>query len=64
MEALQRLPECPSDVIILDLIMPQMDGFGVLEQVQRIPPEQRPPGDRPDRPGPRGFHRPRSCGWA
>ena len=22
--------------------MPQMDGFGVLEQVQRIPPEQRP----------------------
>lgn len=41
-EALQRLPECPSDVIILDLIMPQMDGFGVLEQVQRIPPEQRP----------------------
>ena len=43
-EALQRLPECPSDVIILDLIMPQMDGFGVLEQVQRIPPEQRPRG--------------------
>ena len=41
-EALQRLPECPSDVIILDLIMPQMDGFGVLERVQRIPPEQRP----------------------
>ena len=41
-EALQRLPECPSDVIILDLIMPQMDGFGVLEQVQRSPPEQRP----------------------
>lgn len=41
-ETLQRLPECPSDVIILDLIMPQMDGFGVLEQVQRIPPEQRP----------------------
>lgn len=41
-EALQRLPECPSDVIILDLIMPQMDGFDVLEQVQRIPPEQRP----------------------
>ena len=41
-EALQRLPECPSDVIILDLIMPQMDGFGVLEQVQRIPPEQLP----------------------
>ena len=41
-EALQRLPECPSDVIILDLIIPQMDGFGVLEQVQRIPPEQRP----------------------
>ena len=41
-EALQRLPECPSDVIILDLIMPQLDGFGVLEQVQRIPPEQRP----------------------
>lgn len=41
-EALQRLPECPSDVIILDLIMLQMDGFGVLEQVQRIPPEQRP----------------------
>ena len=34
-EALQRLPECPSDVIILDLIMPQMDGFALMEEVRR-----------------------------
>ena len=42
MEALQRLSECPTDVMILDMIMPQLDGFGVLEQLQRIPLEQRP----------------------
>ncbi len=41
-EALQRLSECPTDVMILDMIMPQLDGFGVLEQLQRIPLEQRP----------------------
>ena len=41
-EALQRLSECPTDVMILDMIMPQLDCFGVLEQLQRIPLEQRP----------------------
>lgn len=41
-ETLQRLPECPSDVIVLDMIMPQLDGFGVMEQVQRMPSEVRP----------------------
>ena len=39
-EALQRLPECPSDVIILDLIMPQMDGYGAARAIRAL--------DRPD----------------
>ena len=41
-ETLRLVTECEPDVLVCDLIMPQMDGFGVLEQVQRIPPEQRP----------------------
>lgn len=36
-EALQRLPECPSDVIILDLIMPQMDGFACWSRCSAFP---------------------------
>ena len=41
-EALQRLPECPSDVIILDLIMPQMDGYAVLERLQAMKLSKQP----------------------
>lgn len=41
-EALQRLPDHPSDVMLLDMIMPQLDGFGVLEQLNHLPVEQRP----------------------
>ena len=41
-EALQFLQENSVDVMLLDIIMPQMDGYGVLEQLQRIPNGNRP----------------------
>ena len=34
--------EVKPDAIILDLMMPVMDGWAVLEQMQAIPPEDRP----------------------
>jgi CheY-like chemotaxis protein len=36
-EALERLEEGPADVIILDLMMPEMDGFAVVEHLRRDP---------------------------
>lgn len=33
-EALERVAECPPDMIFLDLMMPELDGFSVLEQLQ------------------------------
>ena len=42
LEALRILSEQGADVMILDMIMPQLDGFGVLEQLQRFPMEERP----------------------
>ena len=39
-EALRRIEESPPDVILLDLMMPVLDGWGVLEALK----------DRPDRP--------------
>ena len=41
-EALQFLQENSVDVMLLDIIMPQMDGYGVLEQLQRVSPGSRP----------------------
>jgi DNA-binding response OmpR family regulator len=38
--ALRRIEEAPPDVILLDLMMPVLDGWGVLEALK----------DRPDRP--------------
>lgn len=38
-EALRILSEKHVDVMLLDIIMPQLDGFGVLEQMQLLPPE-------------------------
>ena len=38
-QALRILSEKHVDVMLLDIIMPQLDGFGVLEQMQLLPPE-------------------------
>ena len=36
-ECMERLRESPPDVLVLDLVMPEMDGFQVLEQIQGDP---------------------------
>ena len=41
-EALRLLSEKRADVLLLDMIMPQLDGYGVLEQLQTLPAENRP----------------------
>lgn len=33
--ALHQIPECKPDAVILDLSMPRLDGFGVLERLGR-----------------------------
>jgi CheY-like chemotaxis protein len=35
-EALAKLAERKFDVILLDMVMPEMDGFGVLEHLRRM----------------------------
>ncbi|MCS6908824.1 MAG: pyridoxal-phosphate dependent enzyme [Anaerolineales bacterium] len=37
MEGIQMIQEDPPDVIILDLMMPEMDGFAVLSHLQQFP---------------------------
>ena len=34
-EALDRLAEAPPDVVLLDVLMPRLDGFGVLEHIRQ-----------------------------
>lgn len=41
-EALRLLSELHPDVLLLDLIMPELDGIGVLEELGRRPPAKRP----------------------
>ena len=41
-EAMRIIRETPIDVLLLDMIMPNLDGFGVLAQLQNIPAEKRP----------------------
>ena len=48
-EALAAIARHPPDVILLDLLMPRLDGFGVLEQLRAEPGLASHPGDRPDR---------------
>lgn len=38
LEALDRIPECDPDVILLDIMMPELDGWGVLEQLDEPTP--------------------------
>ena len=42
LEALEALRKTSVDVIILDVIMPQMDGYSFLEELNRQPPEHMP----------------------
>lgn len=42
MEALQYLSEQPVDVLLMDIIMPQMDGYALLEELRRRPLEPMP----------------------
>ena len=41
-EALQMIADHTIDVMLLDIIMPQLDGYGVLEQLQKMSPASRP----------------------
>ena len=42
LEAVKFLSEKPVDVMLLDMIMPNLDGFGVMAQLQHMAPEKRP----------------------
>ena len=42
LDILKVLQEKQTDVLLLDMIMPTLDGFGVLNHLQRMPPEKRP----------------------
>lgn len=41
-EALQKIVQLHPDVVLLDIIMPQMDGISVLERLNQAPPERMP----------------------
>src|SRR6202041_2680627 len=64
---LERLREQPADLIITDINMPRLDGFGFIEEVRRDPRFRAPPilvlpteshASRKDRPGGAG-----ATGW-
>ena len=42
LDTLKTLQDKQTDVLLLDMIMPSLDGFGVLTQLQRFPAEKRP----------------------
>jgi len=43
MAALEQLARNAYDVLLVDLMMPRLDGLGLVEKVrERVPPEQRP----------------------
>jgi putative two-component system response regulator len=42
-QALASYLEYTPDIVLLDINMPYIDGFGVLEQIQSLPPGTRPP---------------------
>lgn len=41
-EALQMIAQLQPDVVLLDIIMPQLDGLSVLERLNQAPPEHMP----------------------
>ena len=42
-EALRLFQESPADLILLDLVMPHMDGFTVLEKIRSMPKGKKTP---------------------
>lgn len=42
LEALEQLGKSRADVVVLDIIMPQMDGYSFMEEVRRQQPEHAP----------------------
>ena len=42
LNALKLVQETQADVMLLDMIMPGLDGFGVLSQLQSIPADKKP----------------------
>jgi CheY-like chemotaxis protein len=41
-EAIEKLSEREYSVILLDLMMPRLDGFGVVEWIKKNPPRHKP----------------------
>jgi CheY-like chemotaxis protein len=41
-EALEELEKHHPRLVVLDLMMPELDGWGVLERIVKLPAEQRP----------------------
>jgi two-component system, OmpR family, alkaline phosphatase synthesis response regulator PhoP len=41
-EALEELEKHHPRLVVLDLMMPELDGWGVLERIVKLPVEQRP----------------------
>src|SRR5215212_9222236 len=42
MEALERITSCRYALVLLDLMMPHMSGYEVLERLEALPPDERP----------------------
>lgn len=41
-DAMKMIPDARPDVLLLDMIMPVLDGFGVMARLQQMSAEQRP----------------------
>ena len=41
-EAFEMIQELRPQVLLLDMVLPLLDGYGLLEKLQPLPPEQRP----------------------
>lgn len=41
-QATEMIRKLSPDIVVLDIIMPGIDGIGVLEKMQSVPPEKRP----------------------
>ena len=41
-DAMRMIPDARPDVLLLDMIMPVLDGFGVMARLQQMSAEQRP----------------------
>ncbi|MGB4338543.1 MAG: response regulator, partial [Bacillota bacterium] len=40
--AIELIEETQPDVVVLDMVMPHLDGLGVIEYVTRMAPDRRP----------------------